>query len=302
MDPKIAKELVKARQAVKEKYRALKSDIAQSETKLQKQWKPISEPLQQLLEKVEPVKVKPENWKLESKTSTPQKSPLSQKLTPTNIYNRYLPTTTSFLEDTFSNLPEHSILQDVSGIEESRPDATVLERERDVDEQMIAHTREEFRRLSKTPGYQSYLEQFHPLPRQYIDESIRGDEENFDRYHGITHDWIGEKLKLGNTPITLEESDIILDNIRYPGTPGLYELLFKKDPRGYKQTDLEHYMDMLKRTNAYRRNFDSNLQIQGVNTFKYKTIIRPYLVKHNLIKVSAEGASKTGFFSETGTS
>ncbi|CAH2004057.1 unnamed protein product, partial [Acanthoscelides obtectus] len=146
------------------------SDIAQSETQLQKQWKPISEPLQQLLEKVEPVKVKPENWKFESKTSTPQKSPLLQKLTPTNIYNRYLPTTTSFLEDTFSNLPEHSILQDVSGIEESRPDATVLERERDVDEQMIAHTREEFRRLSKTPGYQSYLEQFHPLPRQYIDE------------------------------------------------------------------------------------------------------------------------------------
>ncbi|CAH2017686.1 unnamed protein product [Acanthoscelides obtectus] len=123
-----------------------------------------------------------------------------------------------------------------------------------------------------------------------------GDEENFDRYHGITHDWIGEKLKLGNTPITLEESDLILDNIRYPGTPGLYELLFKKDPRGYKQTDLEHYMDMLKRTNAYRRNFDSNLQIQGVNTFKYKTIIRPYLVKHNLIKVSAEGASKRGLF------
>ncbi|CAH2015379.1 unnamed protein product [Acanthoscelides obtectus] len=76
MDPKIAKELVKARQAVKEKYRALKSDIAQSETQLQKQWKPISEPLQQLLEKVEPVKVKPENWKFESKTSTPQKSPL----------------------------------------------------------------------------------------------------------------------------------------------------------------------------------------------------------------------------------
>lgn len=42
-------------------------------------------------------------------------------------------------------------------------------------------------------------------------------------------------------------------------------------------------MDILKRTNAYRRNFDPDAQIQGTQSEKYK-IIKPYLKKHNILK------------------
>lgn len=35
---------------------------------------------------------------------------------------------------------------------------------------------------------------------------------------------------------------------------------------------------------AYRRNFYSNAQIQGTHTVKYETILKPYLIKHYILK------------------
>ena len=46
-------------------------------------------------------------------------------------------------------------------------------------------------------------------------------------------------------------------------------------------------MDVLKRTNAYRRNFDSDSQIQGSTDAKYITLIKPYLAKKGLLKSSS---------------
>lgn len=65
------------------------------------------------------------------------------------------------------------------------------------------------------------------------------------------------------------------------GTPGLFELVFFQDPKGYTSSDLENYMDILKRTNAYRRNFDPNDQLEGTTDQKYLTVIKPYLIKKN---------------------
>ncbi|CAG9759838.1 unnamed protein product [Ceutorhynchus assimilis] len=65
-------------------------------------------------------------------------------------------------------------------------------------------------------------------------------------------------------------------------TPGLYELLFKKEPVGYKKADLDNYMDILTRTNAYRRNNNPNEQVQGNSSVKY--VIGPYLYKKGITK------------------
>ncbi|CAH1972748.1 unnamed protein product [Acanthoscelides obtectus] len=53
-------------------------------------------------------------------------------------------------------------------------------------------------------------------------------------------------------------------------------------------------MDILSRTNAYRRNFEPNTQIQGSTSYKYRNIIRPYLHQHNILK--QQGILRSGSF------
>ena len=91
-------------------------------------------------------------------------------------------------------------------------------------------------------------------------------------------------MGLTQKPVEIVEKDVKIDNIKYSGTPGLYKLLFKKEPKGYTKTDLDNYMDILSRTNAYRRNFDPNEQVQGNASPKYITIIGPYLQKQGITK------------------
>lgn len=42
----------------------------------------------------------------------------------------------------------------------------------------------------------------------------------------------------------------------YKGTVGIFELIFKKQSVGFKNTDLDQYMNILKSTNANRRIFE----------------------------------------------
>lgn len=47
---------------------------------------------------------------------------------------------------------------------------------------------------------------------------------------------------------------------------------------------LEQYMDILKATNAYRRNFESNAQIQETSSTKYRNIKRLFSMTHKNLK------------------
>lgn len=102
----------------------------------------------------------------------------------------------------------------------------------------------------------------------------------------MVHDFETDKFYLGLTQklVQIIDKDVKVEEIIYPGTPGLYELIFKKKPVGYKKDDLDNYMDILKRTNAYRRNNDPNEQVQGNSSEKYVTIIGPYLHKNGITK------------------
>lgn len=136
------------------------------------------------------------------------------------------------------------------------------------------------------PGYKEYLDEFHELPRTYIDESVKDTSHKFDHNYGLVHDFETDKFYLGLTQklVQIIDKDVKVEGIIYPGTPGLYELIFKKKPVGYKKDDLDNYMDILKRTNAYRRNNDPNEQVQGNSSEKYVTIIGPYLHKNEITK------------------
>lgn len=297
MDERLAKELVKTRKAVRQKYRALKTESTQSQLQLEKGYKPITEPLQKLLENFKSevpikkeldwsnfIKVKPPNESAISSISTPRKQE------PINVIQRYLPTHgVTFLEDKF--LEADSIHSDPEPENEDEAIEAEVERSRRIlnDE-------------SKLEGYDEYLEAYDELPRYFVDASIRDLEDNFDHQHGLKHDADTDKFTIGDSFLEIVGKDVKVHNITYPGTVGLYELLFKKNPKSYNNTDLDNYMDILKRTNTYRKNYKSDEQIQGTQSLKYLDIIKPYLQKKGILKApsntSTTGIIRTSSFSK----
>uniref|UniRef100_A0A6P7G456 Uncharacterized protein LOC114335717 n=1 Tax=Diabrotica virgifera virgifera TaxID=50390 RepID=A0A6P7G456_DIAVI len=121
-----------------------------------------------------------------------------------------------------------------------------------------------------------YWDQYDPLPRKYI-KDMQADVLNkeFDHKYGVRFDEKSKKLLIGNSEINMDGADVILKNKRYKGTPGLYELLFKKSPANFTPRDKKNYQKIVVATNAHRRHYRSSSQIYGSKLTKYKKIIAP---------------------------
>ncbi|KAL6418672.1 hypothetical protein ACFW04_011883 [Cataglyphis niger] len=85
---------------------------------------------------------------------------------------------------------------------------------------------------------------------------------------------------LGDKRFDVDTDDSILINgIRYVGTPGLYELIFKRMPDDlvYTENDKLTYRNILLTTNAHRRDKKANNPILGNKGYKYRHVIAPLL-------------------------
>lgn len=288
MDKRLAKELIKSRQAVKEKYHMLKSAASTTQAELEQTYKPITQPIQELVSaigKSEHLHIKEEPVDLQEeyfKTSTPTKVKITPKTGKTPILP---PETPSFFNRSTESISQIPNIQETSIIAETFPSQFNHSESRNLSD-ILEETRQTIQTYVGSSGYDDWLNAFHELPRTYIDEGVRDTKSKFDHNYGIVHDLERDKFFLGLTqkPVEIIGKNIHVEGIKYPGTVGLYELLFKKEPVGYKNEDLENYMDILKRTNAYRRNFDPNEQVQGNSSHKYVTIIGPYLQRKGITK------------------
>lgn len=122
-------------------------------------------------------------------------------------------------------------------------------------------------------------DQYGSLPKKYISDLLNTEKQReFDQKYGVRTTKNGEKLFIGDSRMEIDGSDIIIKNRRYKGTPGLYELLFKKYPQNYTQKDKETYRQIVLKTNAARRRYKPNEQISGCNLDKYKHVIAPIAV------------------------
>jgi hypothetical protein len=121
-----------------------------------------------------------------------------------------------------------------------------------------------------------YWNQYHELPRQYL-QWMREDKRDFDTNTGIRYNPVNEQLMIGNKQVELLKPDspnFKIDGFVYNGTSGLYELLFKKDPTGYSVEDLQSYKRILNKSNALHRGYDPIQQPVGNRSTKYTQIIR----------------------------
>jgi len=73
--------------------------------------------------------------------------------------------------------------------------------------------------------------------------------------------------------------NIIIDDVRYVGTPGFYKLIFKKVPDDVicTEDDKQKYKSILLMTNVHRYNNDPHDRVRGNRAYKYKHVIAPLM-------------------------
>ncbi|KYM94588.1 hypothetical protein ALC62_14778 [Cyphomyrmex costatus] len=86
-----------------------------------------------------------------------------------------------------------------------------------------------------------------PSDLKSVEPVLRGhNESGMDRVYGAYLDKDG--LMLGNKRFDVDDADnIIIDGVRYAGTPGLYELIFKRIPDDMLQTEEDMRADASQR-------------------------------------------------------
>jgi hypothetical protein len=128
-------------------------------------------------------------------------------------------------------------------------------------------------KISDTPDFQKFITRFAPLPRTYLMKYL--DDEDIDP-NGIRFDLKTSTWRAGESDVQIDGDDLIIGGIRYKGTPGLYELLFKKTPIGVNPKDISEFQDIVRRTNMYRSVITGHIKT-NTKSDKYRQYIRPAL-------------------------
>lgn len=263
MDTRLVKDLLSTRKSLKQKFRNLKKDIAKSQSTLEKSYKPITEPLKELI-----TSLKPSNTTLKFKTEFKEEQE-EEPFIDRKEYYKTTPYDISLSNEPFmesSNLRAGESFFDES-IHQQTPSIPENENER---------------------RFQQYLENYaSPIPRAFIEDMIRSDGKDFDDRFGIYFDADKESWAIGNSTLDFDGQDVLLgqEKFRYTGTPGLYELLFKKNPVGYRGTDLENYIDIIRRSGAHYKERDPAKGLSTSKSEKFIRIIKPQITTlHSLAK------------------
>lgn len=242
---------------VRKKFKAFKRSKNATAVHLEQVYKPLVEPLKEITQK------STDEIKREVKKNSHRLSdvfPLlpKQSSTPTK---QEVPT----VRKEVSFLPTETIGEIVTSDTESDSVPTT------------STLAQSFDTLLENEDVQEYMQGFHPLPRQYLEGYIRDTNDDYDTQYGVKIDALRDQWTIGNSHISIPagEADFTINKRKYKGTPGLYELLFKKQPLGYTPDDLQQYAEILEQTSAHKVSYDPAKQIAGNKGVKYKKVIQP---------------------------
>ncbi|KYM95044.1 hypothetical protein ALC62_14315 [Cyphomyrmex costatus] len=240
-----AKLIAKTCELIRKKHRALKTGIMESEIALEKKFKPIVEPLRQIVDITERDKPSKIRDVVKVKTS----------------------------KDSQHHFP-------------STQDEEVFETSNGTDPSLETSVREV---LSTPQGRDRLNSQLGPLGHIYINALLSGDKRNeIDHVYGVYFD--ENSTMLGDKKFDVDTDDtIIIDGNRYKGTPGLYELIFKRLPDDdiYTENDKQTYKSILLTTNAHRRRHNAKMPVKSNKGYKYKYIIGPLVSAHRTMSLGA---------------
>lgn len=123
-----------------------------------------------------------------------------------------------------------------------------------------------------TEAFDEYIEQYHPMTQPYVLDFFQKSSK-IDNVYGPIYDLSASKWILGNKVINFNKKNgyISVGDVEFKATPGLYQLLFYKDP-SYNKEDEKKYLNLLDLTNVHRR---SDKRLKSSRLSKYQDIIQP---------------------------
>jgi hypothetical protein len=240
----LALEIAKIKDNIREKYSALKNTSYETQRKFAAQYKPLIKPLKRLFTKI---KVEPKLEPLEPQDEEHYEPVDEEHYEPVDE-EHYEPVDEEHYEPLEHSEPRE-LTQDVEEVED---DTTDNDDGDDDDDSEV------------------------PLPLTNIDELLAGylkfilnDTRNeADFSYGIVYDGF---WKMGKLPVRFINNDILIGDKRYKGTPGLFELIFRKYPSSiFTEDDLKTYKSMLRQTGAHK---GKDGKIKSSKGYKYTNII-----------------------------
>ncbi|CAG9815919.1 unnamed protein product [Phaedon cochleariae] len=249
-DAKIKRRIDNAVKAIRQKYLALKLGRADDDESLERLFKPLT--------KFNITHTQSGNAPAVSTTTSGIQTDSVEPMKP---------------EKTFEFVPVETIAEtqdDDDDDDKEEDDSVFTENPKSIED-----IRSELQNLQDTPAMSEYLNQYPTKTHKYILDAYN-DEKLVDEVFGPKYNTILSQWLIGNKSMNfdLKNDDIIIGDERFPGTQGLYELIFHKDPRNYLKTDMHHYKRILLLTNAHKRNHDVNNPNKGNRSSKYRNIIK----------------------------
>ncbi|KYN13316.1 hypothetical protein ALC57_14496 [Trachymyrmex cornetzi] len=301
-----AKLIAKTRASIHKKHTALKTGIMEKEIVLEKQLKPIIEPLKQIVGNTasedKPVettfmKSKRKNKREYSDDEEDDNNDGDDNAIPTQITPQRLPWNERINKKRSNVMSDSSIIHSTP-IESQQQQVTPF----DSQDEEVFETGDNpsletsVRQALNIPqGRQRLQSQLGLLGQVYVNTLLIGNARNeIDLVYGVYFDQNGTML--GNKKFDVDTDDIIIiDGERYKGTLGLYELIFKKIPNDaiYTENDKQTYKHILLTTNAHRRDNNARMPIKSNKGHKYKNIIAPLLVTRSVSGTSIGSGIKT---------
>ena len=81
---------------------------------------------------------------------------------------------------------------------------------------------------------------------------------------------------IGSEPVIIKGDDIEVKGKYYRGSPGLWQLLTKKEPKEYTENDLRYYNDILVDTNALYQNNDPTSDKPKASRSSKWALVKPF--------------------------
>ncbi|XP_077256460.1 uncharacterized protein LOC143894198 [Temnothorax americanus] len=293
---RIANQIAKTSDLIRKKYHALKTGKMEEDIALERHFKPIIKPLRQISENT--VGKESDVSKIENETTWEDEERKVKRKRPNASFNDSVMASTPVTLKRSINVPYN--LSEITKILQPRKSKrskvappneppiissvqpTVLESlaNEDVfettDDSLVTSVRQQ---LQTSEGQETLRDHLGPLSQKYVVAVLSGDQKSgIDTVYGVY--FSNDGMMLGNKRFDVDNADnIIIDDIRFAGTRGLYKLIFKKIPNDeiYTEDDMQKYKSILLMTNAHKRNHDAHARLNGNRGYKYRNIIAPLI-------------------------
>jgi hypothetical protein len=240
-EDKLSQDIIASTKAIREKFKKLKLTNAIEQEDLNRTFKPIIEPLKKI------INLKKAVVKVKKYSNTEDSSQSNEQ-------------------------EQEDQEQDEEEAEE--------EEEREVRPIDLDTAQQAFGTTKGMRYAQIHSKKFGVFAAKYVLLHLQPDKaRELDKTYGIRAD--GSRWLLGDSNITIKDDIINVANEEIKGSPGLFELLFMKEPDNqiYTNNDLAEYKNLLIITNAHKQRYDFQKQMNSNRGYKYTTIIKPLFSK-----------------------